>query len=166
MKVCVFTTVHRPYDVRVFHRECRTLAEAGHQVTLLAHADFVQEEKFGVTVKGIARPSNRFLRLLSGLKFSYRCFKEKADIYHFHDFELLPSGLLLKWFTRKKVFYDCHENYPEAVYERAWLPEKLKPVLSKIVGFIEPLMARQLDCVVCVVPDQQQRFEKNRCSSY
>jgi glycosyltransferase involved in cell wall biosynthesis len=165
LHVCVFTSVHRPYDVRVFHRECRSLADAGYKITLLAHADFDQEEMFGVRVKGISRPANRFLRLLNSLEFYRSCVKENADVYHFHDFELLLCGFLLKRFNRKKVIYDCHENYPEAVFERAWLPEKLKPILSKIIGFIEPLIARQLDCVVCVVPDQQQRFDKNGCNT-
>lgn len=165
MHVCVFTTVHRPYDVRVFFRECRTLADAGYNVTLLAHANFEQEEKFGVTVKGLKKPTNRFLRLLSGVKIIGQCFKEKADVYHFHDFELLFGGLLLKWFTGKKVIYDCHENYPQVAFERAWLPETFRPLLSKIIEFIEPLFARQLDCVICVVPDQQQRFDRNGCKT-
>ncbi len=165
MKVCVFTTVHRPYDVRVFHKESRTLAEAGYDVTLLAHADFSFEEKYGIKVKGLSRPKNRFARLLSGIRFFNRCLKEKAHVYHFHDFELLFIGVLLKWFTRKRVIYDCHENYPEAAYERAWLPDKLKPVLSKLIGFFEPMLARQLDQVICVVPDQQKRFDDNDCKT-
>lgn len=165
MKICVFTSVHRPYDVRVFHKECRTLADAGYDVTLLAHADFSFEEKYGVKVMGLSRPKNRFVRLLSGFRFLNLCIKEKADVYHFHDFELLFTGVLLKWFTRKRVIYDCHENYPEAAYERAWLPEKLKPLLSILIAFIEPALARQLDQVICVVPDQQQRFDDNRCKT-
>lgn len=165
MKVCVFTSVHRPYDVRVFHRECRTLAGAGHQVVLLAHADFDREEKFGVLVKGVSRPRNRFLRLLNGFRFLKKCLDEKADVYHFHDLELLPVGFLLKLVTRKKVIYDCHENYPEAVYERAWLPAWSKKLLSRFIAWAEPLLARRLDCVICVVPDQQQRFQSRRCKT-
>ena len=164
-KICIFTTVHRPHDVRVFHRQARTLAEAGYQVTLLAHADFKEQKRFGVTIKGVSRPGNRFYRLLSAFKFTWLCLKEKADIYHFHDFELLFAGFLLKLFTGKRVIYDCHENYPEAAYERAWYPDWLKPWLSKFIAFIEPLLARQLDRVVCVVPDQQERFEQNKCNT-
>ena len=149
--------------MRVFHREARTLAAAGHQVTLLAHADFVEETRDHVIVKGIKRPHNRFFRLLSVFKFARRCLQEKADVFHFHDLELLPLGLLLKWITRKRVIYDCHENYPEAAYERAWYPDWLKPLVAKLIGFIEPFIARRLDCVICVVPDQQERFEAHGC---
>ncbi len=163
MKVCVFTTVHRPFDVRVFHREARTLAAAGYQVTLLAHADFVEESRDDVKVKGIPRPRNRFFRLLSTFTFARKCLQERADVYHFHDLELLPLGLLLKWLTRKRVIYDCHENYPEAAYERAWYPDWLKPLAAKLIGVVEPFLARCLDCVICVVPDQQERFEARGC---
>ncbi len=165
MKVCVFTTVHRPFDVRVFHKQACSLAKGGHEVTLLAHADFEREERFGVLVKGVKRPSNRFFRLLNVFRFASLCLKEKADVYHFHDFELLPVGVFLKWITRKRVIYDCHENFPEAVYERVWYPNWLKPLLSRFIAFIEPAMAKKLDAVVCVVPDQQKRFDDKGCKT-
>jgi glycosyltransferase involved in cell wall biosynthesis len=163
LNVCIFTTVHRPTDVRVFHREARTLAAAGHSVTLLAHGDFVRQESFGVIIKGIPRARNRFFRLLSIFKFAGRCLKERAEVYHFHDLELLPLGVLLKWITGKRVIYDCHENYPEAAFERAWYPDWLKPWVSTLIAAIEPALARRLDIVICVVPDQQQRFEEKGC---
>ena len=160
LKICVFTTVHRPFDVRVFHRECRTLADAGFDVTLLVHADFSFRLEQGVKVKGIPRPKNRLFRLLSIFRFAWQCLREEADVYHFHDLELLPAGVLIKWLTRKRVVYDCHENYPEAAYERAWYPEWFKPWLSRFIAFFEPLLAGRLDRVICVVPDQIERFEQ------
>jgi len=163
VKICIFTTVHRPYDVRVFHKEARSLAEAEHRVTLLAHADFEREEKNGVVVKGVKRPANRFFRIFNVFRFVFLCLKEKADVYHFHDFELLPVGLFLKLVTGRRVIYDCHENFPEAVYERVWYPDWLKPILSRFIAGIEPAMARRLDAVVCVVPDQQKRFDNKGC---
>jgi len=165
VRVCVFTTVHRPFDVRIFHKEARSLAEAGHRVTLLAHADFVREEKNGVVVKGVKRPANRFFRLFNVFRFALLCLKEQADVYHFHDFELLPIGLFLKLVTGRVVIYDCHENFPEAVYERVWYPDWLKPILSRLIAGIEPAMARRLDAVVCVVPDQQKRFDQKGCKT-
>jgi len=165
VKVCVFTTVHRPYDVRVFHKEARSLAEAGHRVTLLAHADFQREVKNGVVVKGVIKPANRFFRLFNVFRFAVLCLKEKADVYHFHDFELLPVGLFLKFVTGRRIIYDCHENFPETVYERVWYPDWLKPILFRFIAGVEPVLARRLDAVVCVVPDQQSRFDQKGCKT-
>jgi glycosyltransferase involved in cell wall biosynthesis len=164
-KVCIFTSVHKPFDVRVFHRQAVSLAAAGYEVVLLAHADFAVEKKLGVTVKGVARPSSRWRRLTGLLSFYSLCRKERADVYHFHDFELLPIGWLLKKRAACKVIYDCHENYPETAYERAWLPDWIRPMLSRFIAWLEPALARSLDGVVCVVPDQQARLQQAGCNT-
>jgi glycosyltransferase involved in cell wall biosynthesis len=164
MKVCIFTTVHRPFDVRVFHREARTLAQAGYDVTLFAHGD---ENKtiHGINIRTITRPQNRFFRLLSVFRFGYYCFREKANVYHFHDLECLPLGFLLKMITGRAVIYDCHENYPETAYERVWYPDWVKPILAKLISKGEPALAKRLDKVICVVADQQARFDRAGCDT-
>lgn len=162
-RVCVFTSVHRPFDVRVFHRQARSLAEAEYSVTLLVHAPFSRLVRDGVEVVGLKPPRNRLQRLFSSWLFFQACRRQHADIYHFHDLELLPVGLMLKKWCRKPVIYDCHENYPEAIRERAWIPEWIKPGLARLVAWLEPAMARHLDAVVCVVPDQEERLRRRGC---
>ncbi|MBN1543475.1 glycosyltransferase family 4 protein [candidate division KSB1 bacterium] len=157
------TTVHRPYDVRVFHREAKSLAAQGYQVVLLVHADFREAHRDGVHLKGLTYPPNRFFRLFSMIRFARQAWRERARIYHFHDLELLPVGVLLKWLTRQIVIYDCHENYPQVAYERVWYPDWLKPILFRLISVFEPMLARQLDAVICVVPDQQERFRTSGC---
>ncbi|HOX85292.1 MAG TPA: glycosyltransferase family 4 protein [bacterium] len=163
IKVCIYTTVHRPDDVRVFHREAKSLAMHGYEVVLLAHADVTEEMRDGVLLKAIPRPKNRFFRLLSVFRFAWRAWRENAEVYHFHDIELLPVSVLLKWVTKKIVLYDCHENYPQTAYERVWYPEWLKPLLFRLISRLEPALARRLDAVICVVADQQERFDSHGC---
>ncbi|MGC8960634.1 MAG: glycosyltransferase family 1 protein, partial [Chloroflexia bacterium] len=58
-RVVVLTSVHSLFDGRIFHRQCRTLAAAGHQVTLIAPADFAHQERDGITLLGVRRPARR-----------------------------------------------------------------------------------------------------------
>ncbi len=163
LRICIFTSVHRPYDVRVFHRQARSLAEAGHEVTLLVHAPFSRERRDGVELIGLKPPSGRLMRLFSSWRFLRAALHQGAGVYHFHDLELLPAGVLLRIWSRRAVIYDCHENYPEAILERAWLPGWLKPLLSRLVAWFEPALARHLDAVICVVPDQEARLRRRGC---
>ena len=71
----------------------------------------------------------------------------------------------MKKTTGAAVIYDCHENYPETAYERVWLPEWIKPLLSHAIAWLEPSLAKSLDRVICVVPDQQQRLQKAGCET-
>ncbi len=161
--VCHFTTVHRPFDVRVFHRQACGLARAGYRVVLVAHADFAQRLEQGVLLKGVPRPGNRFQRLVHTVTFVREAIAQRADLYHFHDPELLPGGVLIKWLFARPVVYDCHENFPETAFERVWYPAFIRPWVARIIGVVEPLLARRLDAVVCVVPDQEVRFRGKRC---
>jgi hypothetical protein len=49
-----------------------------------------------------------------------KALKTDADIYHLHDPELMPLGLLLK-LQRKKVIYDVHENLPKQISIKHWI---------------------------------------------
>jgi glycosyltransferase involved in cell wall biosynthesis len=55
-------------------------------------------------------------------KITWRMFRtalrEKADVYHFHDPELIPLCLVLK-LLGKKVVYDMHEYYSEVLPARS-----------------------------------------------
>jgi hypothetical protein len=121
IKVCIYTTVHRPDDVRVFHREAKSLAMHGYEVVLLAHADGTEEMRDGVLLKAIPRPKNRFFRLLSVFRFAWRPGGKmlKSIIFTISN----VAGLVLLKLSQKKSFVCCHENYPQTAYERVWYPE-------------------------------------------
>lgn len=38
-KIVHMTTVHHPFDPRIYHKECLSIQEAGYDVTLLAQKD-------------------------------------------------------------------------------------------------------------------------------
>ncbi|MGB9858157.1 MAG: glycosyltransferase [Dictyoglomaceae bacterium] len=113
-KVCHITTVHSPFDVRIFHKECKTLAKSGYEVYLIAQHD-KEEIVDSVHIIPLTKVRNRLKRMIYlPIEAFRKALKLKADIYHFHDPELIIAGIFLKLFG-KKVIYDIHEYYSEII---------------------------------------------------
>src|SRR6266852_8296265 len=111
-RVCVLTSVHSPFDVRIFHKECKALVQAGYRVSMVAphEEDMVVE---GVAIRAVPRSRRRIWRMTgTALHVLRKALAEQADVYHFHDPELIPVGLFLRA-CGKKVVYDIHEDVPQ-----------------------------------------------------
>ncbi len=141
--------MHRPFDPRVFHKQARALAAAGYRVTLFAPHDR-DEIRAGVRVRGLPRPRSRAGRPLLWLRLLGRALRLRAAVYHLHDPELLPLGLLLAALTGRPVVYDAHEYYRDEIATRRWLPRLLRRPAAEAVHALETLAARRLAAVVAV----------------
>ena len=148
MKVVILTSVHGPFDVRVFHKEALTLAEHGYEVVLIAPHAQPKGCVSGVRIIGLPQVRSRWLRPLNWLRILWHALREHADVYHLHDPELLPCGLLIQWITRRPVIYDAHEWYPAKVMLRLWIPERLRRAARAVVSVLEPGLARMLAATV------------------
>ena len=84
-----------------------------------------------------------------------------AKIVHFHDPELIPAGILLKVIGRR-VIYDVHENVPDQVLSKDWLPRALRGAVSKLIDLTERVSARLFDAVVAATPDIARRFPAHK----
>jgi glycosyltransferase involved in cell wall biosynthesis len=116
MRIAHVTTLHAPDDVRIFEKECATLAAAGHEVHLLAFAP-PRGRLRGVVFHslGEARPRPGPAGLARRLRAAWRAAQRiRADLYHVHDPELIPVALLLR-LSRRRVVYDAHEDTPREV---------------------------------------------------
>jgi glycosyltransferase involved in cell wall biosynthesis len=158
-KACILTTVHPPFATRIFHKEAKTLVKAGYDVTLIVQHDR-DEVVDGVRIMALARPPNRFARIFS---LTWRAFwlalRQHADIYHFHDPELLPWGWLLQKITHKPVIYDVHEYYSENILTKQWIPALLRRPISKIVDRGEKMIAKRLAGVITVNQHMEDLFK-------
>lgn len=62
-KVCILTTVHSVFDTRIFHKEAKTLVQAGYNVILIVQHN--QNEIIdGVRIIAIQKTKSRFRRIL------------------------------------------------------------------------------------------------------
>lgn len=139
-KVCILSSVHDALDNRVFYREARSLRRAGYDVTLVAVHDR-DEVKDGIRI--IALPAvPRWQRPRLWLTLLRHALEAHADIYHFHDPELLLVAPWLRLLTGKPTVYDIHEVYPDFIRVKDYLPVWLRYSLAWIAGWLEPLLAR------------------------
>lgn len=140
------TSVHPATDNRILHKECRTLAEAGYEVTLIApHDREVVIE--GVRVRPLPGWDSRLLRVTMGVARALGAARsEPADLYHLHDPELLPIAPLLRARNRV-VVYDMHEHVPRALRTRTWIAPVLRRGTVLAWRGVERLLLRKVPVV-------------------
>lgn len=116
----------------------------------------------GVIIKPLrrarSRPERMFLVSLALLRLA---MAERADIYHFHDPELIPIGLVLK-LIGKKVVFDVHENVPEGILTKVWIPRLLRKPLYVSARFAERLAGVAFDALVAATPAIARPFPAHK----
>ncbi|HBX23877.1 MAG TPA: hypothetical protein DEF34_09650 [Desulfotomaculum sp.] len=145
-KIFVMSSVHQWNDGRIFYKEASSLAQK-FKVQLHALADFELAKKNGVDIYGLPRYKKRYLRPINWLRLLWRALIARADVYHFHDPELIPLGLVLKVFGRRVVF-DMHEDYTDAIKHKQWIPRVMRGWVSKAYNYLEKICCRFFDAVI------------------
>jgi len=156
----VLSSVHSPFDGRIFHRQCRALAAAGYRVTLLAPADFERQERDGVTVVGVLRPRRRLGRPLVWWRLLRQALRLRPDGVHFHDPELLLLVPLLRLTLgrRCRIVYDVHEYFVDSIAVKHWIPRPLRPAVAFLARRMERLLVRGVDGLVLAVEGQRALY--------
>jgi len=157
-KICVMTSAHPAFDVRIFHKECKSLAAAGYEVVLIVphHESLVRD---GVRVKATRRRAGRLQRATLGvLDVLLAAIREKADLYHFHDPELIPVGIFLRLLGRK-VIYDIHENLPKTLSYKHYLPAWLrKSLFGSVLAIAEQMASCCFSALITTTTILAERF--------
>jgi glycosyltransferase involved in cell wall biosynthesis len=111
-----------------------------------------------VRVVGVTPSRRRFARITLG---AFRTFvavlRERADVHHFHDPELIPVGLLLRALG-KKVVYDVHETNWATIRHKHYLPRWIRPGLAWILRKVELASARYFSGIVAATPAISDQF--------
>lgn len=151
MKICHVTSVHQPEDIRIFHKECMSLAKAGHDIYLVERGK--SYEKNGVHIVGIGNlPTGKIKRITKGAKAAYdKALSLDCEVYHIHDPELIPYGIKLKKLG-KKVIFDSHEDVPAQIMDKDWIPKQFRKMIADIYKKYETQAVKQFDAVVAATP--------------
>lgn len=164
MRICHLTSVHKPTDVRIFYKECISLKKIADEVHLIAPY-VTDSEVQGVFIHGVLMKKSRIKRMTETVKEVYeKAIEIDADVYHFHDPELLPIGKKLKR-KGKVVVYDVHEDLPRQLYNKYWIPKFFRKVASRVIENYENSSAKKFDLIVAATPFIRDRFLKNGCNA-
>ncbi|MCH2235075.1 MAG: glycosyltransferase family 4 protein [Crocinitomicaceae bacterium] len=160
MKIAHLTSVHAAADVRIFVKECSSLARAGNDVYYV-----VPNSESGV-VNGVQIISfkterrGRIKRMWKTVNEVYeKALELDADVYHLHDPELLRIGTKLKK-KGKHVIYDAHEDLPRQILAKQYIPKIIRKTLSVFAEKTENRKAKKLSAIVAATPFIRERFKK------
>lgn len=164
-KVGHITTAHRADDVRIFERECRSLAGSGRYDVYLMAAGTVPGGS-GVTFLPLPPiPQNRSRRFITG---PWRALALTGaldfDLWHFHDPELLPVALRLAR-AGHHVVWDAHEDYVGQMTEaggKSWVPAPLRGVVRAGTGGLLRAVDHHASGIVAATPHIASRYGNPR----
>ncbi len=159
-RVCHISTLHSRYDVRIFHKECKSLAKH-YSVYLIVADGLGSEVKDGVRIVDIGlRQSSRIKRAwIDSKKAFHKAIELDCDSYHIHDPELIKIATKLKK-SGKKVIYDAHEDLPRQIEGKPYLKDWMKPLVASFVEWQENSAVKRFDYICTATPFIRERFYK------
>lgn len=158
-------------DMRIFEKECKSLAKAGFEVTLIGFGETNKTEVIdGVRCVSLYCPIKNNLELLRKRnKMSLRAaLQVDADIYHLHEPELFPVGMKLKR-KGKIVIFDSHEYYGWQLRDNIHkikiikTPAFVMKVLGSLYMHYEKRVCMKFDAVIQVCTMNGIDYFSNRC---
>jgi glycosyltransferase involved in cell wall biosynthesis len=157
IRIAHITSVHDALDSRIFERECRSLARAGYDVLIVAPNGSGPNRDGNRTVEGVRirtvrSPRNRFERLIvTGPAVVRAALRERCELFHFHDPELIVCGLWLR-LLGKRVVYDAHEDVPKDIAQKHYIPQPLRRPVAFVVEQVSRLATRAFDATIAAAP--------------
>lgn len=160
LKICHVCSGHTSDDSRVFHKECRSLAQEGYEVHLIAtdkHLGPYESEK--VIIHPLPPCGNRIKRIWRRWMVANLAAEICADLYHVHEPELL--GPVLARVGNTPVIYDVHESYLDVLGQRDWIPRMARPLAKWLWKRAELRLIKKCRAVVAVAEPIAAPYSKS-----
>ncbi len=159
-KVCHLSSVHNRYDTRVLLKECTSLNNYGFEVHLVVADGKGFENYNGILIHDVGKQNGRLNRFFKSTKAVFRKGLEiDAELYHFHDAELMPFGVKLKN-KGKRVIYDSHEDLPRQLMSKNYINYFLRKPLAMVLEWYEDHCSKKYDAIIAATPFINDRFKK------
>ena len=151
-KICHVTSAHKSNDVRIFEKECTSLAKnPDYKVYLVAQGESYVKNNVHVIGAG-EMPSSRKERMFKFSKtVAEKALKVNADVYHFHDPELLQFvGSFVK--KGKKVIFDSHEDVADSILDKEYMPVPVRWGAKSAYNIIQRAVLRKCSYIITTTP--------------
>ena len=112
LDVAIITTIHPPFDGRIYERGLATLVQSGLSVCLISPWEKPDRPWLEHQWVRLPSPQSRGGRIWSSVLTLMAAWKRPARAYYFHDIDFLVWAVILKILKGRPVVYDCHENLP------------------------------------------------------
>lgn len=158
MKICHMTSAHDTDNIRILKKECVSLAKnPKNEVFLVGPGENFSFKS--VHIIGIGNSdSGRVKRIFKSSKCIYKKALElDADVYQFHDPELLLYAKKLKKHN-KIVIFDSHEDYQKQIMEKDYIPKFVRRLIRRVYSIIENSACKYIDAVL--FPGDRSPYEK------
>ena len=161
--ITIVTSIHPDFDARIW-KHATAMAEAGWNVHLIAPwnpGDVVIPA--AIRLHSFKRVQSRICRLpLIPWRVGRKLLAviRKSDVIHFHDIDLLPwMSLVSLW---KHVIYDVHEDYPEEMRIREWIPDILREPFAQMLGIGQRFFSIPIRNIVLTAATLDSEFQGKR----
>lgn len=157
-EVVLVSSGHPALDQRVFYKEAVSLAAAFPRVRVVA-AYGRDEERDGVRITALPAVRWRPWRFLVQ---PLRCFRAArgagARVLILQDAELVFWAPLVRAVTGWRMVYDVHEDFPQLMRQRRWIPGLLRGAVGWIIDRLEQRASRACAAVTAATQTLVEHF--------
>lgn len=142
LDVLFLTSVHPPFDTRIYHKMFSSVKNGGFNAKILLpnQEELAKSNGDFLSVRGFQRKS---LRILTDIFLLFKCFSINPKLVIFFDPDLIPFMILFKLFSGASVIFDNHEDYSGYIMIKESIPLWLRNVV-RIIYLIFLFIAKRI----------------------